>query len=58
MQSAKAQINDIRQITVAAAAGDYRGPPPAGRDLIEVSGVDILHIALVLSKQCKLLANH
>ncbi|KAL6887862.1 hypothetical protein GGI43DRAFT_426006 [Trichoderma evansii] len=35
MPSAKAQIHDMRQVAVAAAAGDYRGSPPAGRDLIE-----------------------
>jgi hypothetical protein len=35
-------------MTVAAVSGDYRGPPPAGRDLIEVSGVDILPMTLVL----------
>ncbi|KAK6443822.1 hypothetical protein FP744_10000070 [Trichoderma asperellum] len=35
MPTAKAQINDMRQVTAAVAAGDYRGKPPAGRDLIE-----------------------
>lgn len=51
MATAKSQMDDIRQRTVAVVAGDYRGPPPAGRDLIEVSGVDIFHTTLVLSGQ-------
>ncbi|KAL7924989.1 hypothetical protein ACQKWADRAFT_284728 [Trichoderma austrokoningii] len=42
MATAKSQVNDMRQITVAAAAGDYRGPPPAGRDLIEATFVSSL----------------
>lgn len=55
MATAKSQMNDMRQITVAAAAGDYRGPPPADRDLIEVSGVDVLLITLVFFNGLQLL---
>jgi hypothetical protein len=58
MATAKSQMNDMRQLTVAVVAGDYRGPPPAGRDLIEVSGIDIFHTALVFSNPCQLLESH
>ncbi|KAK1241597.1 hypothetical protein MKX08_001571 [Trichoderma sp. CBMAI-0020] len=39
MATAKSQMNDRRQLTVAACVGDYRGPPPADRDLIEATFV-------------------
>lgn len=55
MPSAKAQINDTRQVAVTAAARDYRGSLLAGRDLIEVSGINILHLTLVLSNQHRFL---
>lgn len=58
MPSAKAQINGMRQVTAAVAAGDYRGQPPAGRDLIEVSGVNILRLTLIYSNQCQLHESH
>lgn len=51
-------MNDIRQLTVAVVAGDYRGPPPAGRDLLEVSGIDSFHTALVFTNPSQLLESH
>lgn len=44
----------MRQVTFAAAAGDYRGPPPAGRDLVEVSDSCILQSMLVVRKELTL----